>query len=301
MRIIQTAPNRYKVFEIPKRSGGTREIAQPAREVKVLQRIVVDRVLATLPIHPAATAYKKGSSIAKNAALHAGRGPILKMDFEDFFPSIRAEDFVKYAARKGLTLDPDELGIVTQICFRRARSQRVLRLSIGAPSSPMISNVLLYDFDVAIAEEASKRKIAYSRYADDITFSGQRIGILKDMIEVVQRVIRQIKSPKLRINASKTTFVTAAYRRTVTGVVLSNDAKLSLGHNKKRLLSSMVHRASLGKLNPVEMAVLAGHLGFAKIVEPEFLARLAKKYGHAIILTIQRTPRITRAVNQGGP
>lgn len=298
MRVVSTAPSRYKVFSIPKRAGGTREIAQPAREVKVLQRIVVDRLLKNLEIHPAATAYQQGSSIGKNAALHAGKGPILKMDFQDFFPSIRAEDFVAYAAKKRLELSSNDIRVVVQLCFRRSPGERVLKLSIGAPSSPIISNVLLYDFDIAVADEAARRRIAYSRYADDMTFSGQRIGMLKDMIDVVQHAVRKLQTPKLIVNQDKTTFVTAAFRRTVTGVVLSNDATLSLGHDRKRLLSSMVHRATLNKLDVVQMAELAGHLGFAKVVEPEFITRLARKYGQNVILKIQRTPRIKRTVTQ---
>jgi RNA-directed DNA polymerase len=73
-----------------------REIAQPAREVKMLQRILIDHLLLTLPVHHAARAYRKGLSIRDNAAPHAGSHPILKMDFKDFFPSIRSSDWEKH-------------------------------------------------------------------------------------------------------------------------------------------------------------------------------------------------------------
>lgn len=72
-RIILTAPLRYKIFEIPKRGGGMREVAQPAREVKTLQRWVVRELKPLLPIHSAATAYQTGSSIARNANCIATR------------------------------------------------------------------------------------------------------------------------------------------------------------------------------------------------------------------------------------
>src|SRR3954462_15230034 len=91
-RLIQSAPCRYKVFYVPKRDGGLREIAQPARELKLLQRVMVAHVLAPLPVHDAARAYRKGISIRDNAKPHAGNGPVLKMDFEDFFPSIQSAD-----------------------------------------------------------------------------------------------------------------------------------------------------------------------------------------------------------------
>ena len=91
-RIMQTAPHRYKVFYIPKRNGSMRRIAQPSKEVKLLQRVMVEKFLQFMPIHPAATAYNAGCSIVKNAKIHASDGPILKMDFKDFFPSIKKSD-----------------------------------------------------------------------------------------------------------------------------------------------------------------------------------------------------------------
>src|SRR5690554_1953604 len=88
-RSIQSAPHRNKHYKISKRSGGKRLISQPAIEVKLLQRAFADVYLSKLPVHPAAMAYRTGLSILDNAKVHAGSGSILKMDFRDFFPSIR--------------------------------------------------------------------------------------------------------------------------------------------------------------------------------------------------------------------
>ncbi len=68
--IVRTAPIRYKVFYIPKRSGGLREVAQPAREVKAIQRWLIKRLELLLPLHAAATAYRSGASIRNNALQH---------------------------------------------------------------------------------------------------------------------------------------------------------------------------------------------------------------------------------------
>lgn len=286
-RIVRSAPRRYKVFRIPKRAGGYREIAQPAREVKLLQRILLDTHLANLPVHDAAKAYRKGHSLPENATPHAGTTPILKLDFKDFFPSIRSSDWIAYCERTNL-FEPPDRELSALILFRRAKSEHLLKLSIGAPSSPLISNVLLFEFDTAIAAEAERRGIVYTRYADDLTFSGQRIGMLKDMIKVTDRVVRALPFPKLTINQDKTTFVTTATRRVVTGITLANDGTTGLGRNRKRLVSAQVHRASKGLLQPEELQSLCGYLAFVNVVEPAFIVWLREKYGNATIDSIQR-------------
>jgi RNA-directed DNA polymerase len=87
-RIIQTAPLRYKLFEIPKKSGGMREVAQPAREVKAIQRWIIREIGPSLPVHTCAMAYRDGLSILQNAEAHAASRFMLKLDFTSFFPSI---------------------------------------------------------------------------------------------------------------------------------------------------------------------------------------------------------------------
>lgn len=297
-RIIYTAPRRYKVFEIPKKSGGTREIAQPARELKVVQRAFVETFLNDLPVHQAATAYRPGLSIGYNARIHAGHGPILKLDFKDFFPSIRSEDWERYARTAGF-LAGDDVRLSALLLFRQYPDQRVLRLSIGAPSSPIVSNLLMFEFDRLVTAEADRRGIRYTRYADDMTFSGQRIGMLKDMVAIVPEALRAVTYPKLQLNETKTTFVTTAFRRVVTGVVLANDGTVSLGRDKKRLLRAQVHRASRSALVGDELQELAGYLSFVNVVEPEFLARLREKYGASLIKRIQRAADIPVEARKG--
>lgn len=286
-RIIYTAPRRYKAFEIPKKNGGMRQVAQPARELKVVQRAFVEMFLKDLPIHQSATAYRAGLSIGNNAQIHAGHGPILKLDFSNFFPSIRSEDWERYARNAGILTDGD-VRLSALLLFRQYPDQRVLRLSIGAPSSPIISNLLMFDFDRMVTAEAERRGIRYTRYADDMTFSGQRIGMLKDMMAIVPETLRKITYPKLKLNETKTAFVTTAFRRVVTGVVLSNDGTISLGRDKKRLLRAQVHRASQGALDVEQLQELSGYLSFVNVVEPDFLMRLREKYGAKLIKRIQR-------------
>lgn len=290
-RIVRTAPRRYKVFEIPKRSGGMREIAQPARELKFIQRVLIRTILTELPVHAAAQAYLPGKSIRDNAAAHAGAGPILKMDFVDFFPSIRATDWIAFCKTHG-TLDQENAVISARLMFRKKKGERLHKLSIGAPSSPILSNILLYQFDDLLTKEALKRGITYTRYADDMTFSGQRIGMLKDMVKVVPTVARSVSRPRLKVNEAKTTFVTASNRRIVTGVTLSNNGAIGIGHERKRLISAKVHRAFLNRLSIAELAELAGELSFVNVVEPQFIQKLCGKYSLEVIVKIRQSVSI---------
>lgn len=285
--IIANAPSRYKNYSIPKRNGGLRMISQPAKEVKSLQRALSDSVLSALPVHSSAMAYRPGLSIFHNAARHARNGPILKFDFVDFFPSIKATDWVAYCKRNSLFHDEEDILISTRILFRRARRGHILRLAIGAPSSPHLSNVLMHDFDKQICDRVLGDKVTYTRYADDLTFSAKRTGYFKDVEYHLRAVIREIRSPSLRLNAKKTVSATMKYRRIVTGLVLANDHTVSLGHERKRRISSAVNHARYGKLSREEIVKLAGTLAFVSDIEPTFLDRLKRKYGDELINEIK--------------
>ena len=176
LRLIRSAPHRYKTYQIPKRNPGQfRTIAQPAREVKTLQYWVMKHVLNHFSIHPAATGYRNGLSIAENARRHVKGRYLLKLDFKDFFPSIKSTDlrlYIKKNASKTFTdMDVDAL---SRILFWNPRHTDDMCLSIGAPSSPVLSNILLKDFDDLIAKFCSGLRVSYTRYADDCAPRAQR-------------------------------------------------------------------------------------------------------------------------------
>ena len=285
--IVSNAPARYKTYTIPKRRGGYRIISQPAKEVKALQKVLVERVLSQLPVHTSATAYRVGISIRDNALMHVGEGPILKFDFEEFFPSIKARDWVLYCEENSLFDDPLDIFISTKILFHRPKGSKVLRLAIGAPSSPTLSNILMHNFDSLISKSVTEYSVKYSRYADDLTFSAKRMGFLKDVRRTLNRVIHDLKSPTLRINDGKTVQTTRKYNRTVTGLVLTNDGKISVGHERKRAIRAALHHALHDDLNLEQMAYLTGLLAFAQSIEPDFVDRMIAKYGIGLISRVR--------------
>lgn len=285
-QIASSAPRRYKTYPIPKRDGGERWIAQPAREVKLLQRKLLQHYLMELPVHPAATAYERGTSIRHNAAAHVPSGAILKMDFRDFFPSLRQADWTLYATERSLFETPDDIEMSGRILFHRRSSSSTLRLAIGAPSSPHVSNLLMYEFDRQVTEAVSKDTITYTRYADDMTFSAARTGYLTGVQKKLRRIISNMNNPKLSINDDKTVTATKKYKREVTGLILTNDDRISIGHGRKKSIRAAVHHALTGKLDAEAMSRLRGLLSFVCDVEPEFILRLELKYGKGEIDSI---------------
>lgn len=153
--IVATAPKRYKIYEIPKRRGGTRTIAQPSRELKAIQRHIVDEKLSKMPIHKAAMAYREGVSIADNARRHQNSRILLKVDFSDFFPSIVVRDWRRrLKILRPDNIDLDDLPIYDRVLFWGRGGYRPLCLSIGAPSSPILSNIVMFDVDTFLYARA---------------------------------------------------------------------------------------------------------------------------------------------------
>jgi RNA-directed DNA polymerase len=257
IRIVSNAPQRYKSYTIAKRRGGERIISQPARELKVLQRILTQEFVSKLPVHQSATAYRIGSSIKQNALAHASNGPIFKFDFANFFPSISARDWTNYCGREEIGLDARDIWISTNVFFHRWSRQGRLSLAIGAPSSPCLSNVLMNEFDARISAAVGGDQVTYTRYADDLTFSARRTGYLNQVEKILRRTIKEIKSPSLTLNESKTVLATKKYKRFVTGLVLTNDGKVSLGHERKRTIRAALNNYANNKLNIQEQARLS--------------------------------------------
>ncbi|WP_168189954.1 retron St85 family RNA-directed DNA polymerase [Brevundimonas sp. SGAir0440] len=282
-RIILSAPRRYKVYYIDKRSGGKREIAHPARELKLLQRAFLDAVLEDLPVHVSATAYIKGKSLKDNALPHVGAGPILKMDFRDFFPSIRAKDWIAYAREHRVFSNDHDAELSALLLFRRPKGESVLRLSVGAPTSPALSNILMYNFDQAVWASVGERFVTYTRYADDMTFSAARTGFLQGVQTRVSAIIREMSYPKLELNHQKTRFVTEKYHRDVTGLTLSLDNRVTIGQLRKRNIRAGLHQAKLGQLSREELQTLSGHIAFAADIEPEYIGKMKERYGEDLL------------------
>lgn len=288
-RLILTAPHRYKVFHIPKRTPGEmRLVAQPASEIKTLQRWLVNHFKDKLPVHNCAVAYQDARGIKYNAEQHKENKYVLKMDFKDFFYSINEADvrahFLKYFDQNISSQDLDDICKILLWANNRTGPRSIC---IGAPSSPFISNTMLFDFDTSVYEFSKESGVVYTRYADDLTFSTNIENKLSSVFEFVTKLVEKLEYPKIKINFEKTVNTSRRRGIKITGVVITADKKLSLGRERKRMISSTVNHFLLGHLAKDEIKNLHGLLSFAYDIEPDFIKRLKSKYGFDLLQKIK--------------
>lgn len=281
---IATCPHRYKKYEIPKRnSNQMRTIAHPSKELKKIQRLLVKHLQETLPIHESACAYKKKASIKINAQYHQCNEYLLKLDFKNFFPSIKPILFIDTLKRHNIIFDDRDLFLLKNIIFWKPKRNADLELSIGAPSSPLISNFIMYDFDHIITLESAKLGITYTRYADDLSFSTNQKDILFEIPKLISDQLRLLFKGQLSLNETKTKFSSKKFNRHITGVTITNNNKLSVGRDRKRKISAMIHRFSKSELNEKEIEKLKGYFAFANYIDQDFYAQMEKKYTKIVI------------------
>lgn len=282
------APLKYKHYSIPKRSTGRRLIAQPSQELKRIQRLFIS--LIDLPIHPCAMAYRHGVSIKDNAKAHMDNRYLLSMDLRNFFNSITPDIFWSVCKKQSVLMDAGdaERELITRLLFWSPTKNlsRRLVLSVGAPSSPMISNFVMYQFDLKLAQFCDEKKIVYTRYADDLSFSTNQQRALFEMPDFVKQTLQDVFENNLLVNHRKTAFSSKAHNRHVTGVTINNESELSLGRRRKRYIKGLVFRFINKKLDAHESEHLRGLLAFAHHIEPEFIGRLEKKYSAEIMRAI---------------
>lgn len=311
-KIFAHLPMMYKVFYIPKKNGGKREIAQPTPFLKRLQKETLGEISKLFTVHPSATAYiKEKNGILSNATAHLKNKYFLKLDFADFFHSINAETVNAVFERKQISLS-DRLRYLkiflmfdktigkaeTNNVYKLLKNPRIseeelinlitqkyrsaFRLSIGAPSSPYISNIIMYDFDTHLSDWCKKKKISYSRYADDLTFSSDDKKQLEQVLPRVKKILQEIPYLSLKINQKKTKSLSLRQRVTITGLNVTSEHKISVGREQKKLIRVLLHHLSLKTLSPNKYDYLKGWLSYIKDVEPKYFTTIMKKHAQDI-------------------
>jgi RNA-directed DNA polymerase len=277
--IARGASHAYKTYSIPKRGGGARTIEHPSKQLKALQRWFLQYVIPGLPVHSAATAYQKNHSILDNAAVHAGSKYLLRMDFQSFFPSITEVDVRAYIEDRSSLFSAwssFDINVFCMIVLRRSR------LTIGAPTSPALSNIICFDMDSAFSDLCARHGVTYTRYADDLFFSTTQPNVLRPLQLEVERIISELKLPaRLVINAAKTRHSSKRRARRVTGIVLGSDQKAYIGRPLKRKIRALIFK--MDSLDSRSRASLAGLVAYAVGFDADFMNSLIMKYGHAII------------------
>jgi RNA-directed DNA polymerase len=277
---MHQAPLTYKRYGIPKRAGGMRFIAQPTAFVKTVQKGIVGLLLNNYKPLASTMGYTKGRSIVDNAKAHAGSKYILKMDFENFFPSITSLDFLAFLDKSDTKLQSVERVFLSRYLFIKEPSGLVL--SIGAPSSPAISNMVMYDIDNLIQQYCDKHSIKFTRYADDLTFSCYDRQTIKCVIEEVKRILTEVDYPKLSVNNKKTTIIGKGKSQRVTGIILTHSGGVSSGRHLRKKIRAMLHQYSNKKLKREDIPYLHGVVSHLRNVEPEHFEKLMVMHGEVL-------------------
>lgn len=224
----------YVRRRVPKKSGGERLLCAPKAETRRAQDWIFHEILAHVPVSSAAHGFIRGRSILSNASAHVGRRIVVSMDLEDFFPSVSIATVVGLFEWLGYSKDVAwHLSMLCTCSYGRRRA-----LPQGSPTSPAISNLICWKLDRRLTGLARKFGATYTRYGDDLTFSGDfnrpnRPGRLIGMARAI------VSDEGFVVGRHKTRIMRHNRRQSVTGLVVNE--RPSLGRDEVRRLRAILH------------------------------------------------------------
>jgi len=227
LHFLASSKKCYSTFLIPKSNGTTIEINAPIPKLMWVQRWILDNILYQISVSDACKAFTPGASIIKNALPHVGAKVIVKMDIESFFPSISFERVLGIYLEIGYVY-PVALMLAKLSCYKGVLPQ-------GASTSPMLANLICRNLDLRLSSLAQKMGFFYTRYADDLTFSGSMTmvdGLLLSVAKIVKSegfLLSEKKTKVMRRNASQR----------VTGLIVNSKANVPRKYYRK--LRAIIH------------------------------------------------------------
>lgn len=277
----ETVPH-YVTFAIRKRSGGHRLIHAPKRRLKTLQRALHEQLVSKLPVSPFAHGFRKGHSVRTNAAPHVGKAVVIKLDIADCFPTIHVGRVRGLLIAYGysypvaqtlavlMTEPPRQPVEVNGTTYYVPVGSRVCIQ--GAPTSPGLCNAVLRRLDQRLAGLARKHGFDYTRYADDLTFSGHETAKITRILTIAARIAQEEGLP---LNRTKTRVLRAGQRQSVTGVTVNT--ALGLSRQVRRRLRAALHQHAQSQApDPATAQHLKGKLAFLRMLNPAQAEALLK-------------------------
>jgi retron-type reverse transcriptase len=278
----------YVSFQVPKKSGGVRTLSAPHRTLAAAQRWVLDHIVGKLPAEPAAHGFVASRSTVTNAAPHVGRSVVVNLDLSDFFPSITFPRVRSVFHRLGYS--PAVATVLALLCTECPRKTVEYAgttyhvavgprgLPQGACTSPGLSNQVARRLDKRLSGLARKLGLSYTRYADDLTFSGGADGNAR--VGYLMARVRHIASEEgFTVNEKKSRVQRRNTAQEVTGLVVND--KVGVGRREVRRLRAILHRARTAGLDaqnrdgrPNFRAWLQGMIAYVAMVRPAVGARL---------------------------
>lgn len=262
---IRSRQNSYRLFHIPKKSGGVRKITAPDGQLKDIMSALAFILTELYTPTPAAMAFVPRRSIVDNALKHLGNNYVLNLDLCDFFTSITSHMVERGLCQLGLS--PIVAQCLSSICtYPSIVDKKVLNVvPQGAPTSPVISNICAMPLDKRLSGLAKRFHLSYTRYADDITFSSNHNVYGQDG-EFMHELYRIISECHFTVNTKKTRLYKRGQRQEVTGLTVCEKPNVSRKYIKK--LRAIIHHISM-TLAPEkhDINVARGMLNFLRMVK----------------------------------
>ena len=223
--------DKYIHFEIPKKSGGVRNISSPDKFLKKIQRRLAFALEVLFTPKPSANGFVQGRSIVTNAKSHIGRKYVYNIDIKDFFPTIHYGRIKAVLQLHPIKASAEIAHLVAHLsCYKGVLPQ-------GSPLSPMLTNIVCQSLDYHLVKLAKHYRCFYSRYADDITFSSNKNIFQKE--KFLNELHSTISKQGFNINAKKTRLQKHTQRQEVTGIIVNQKPNLKRDYVKK--VRAMLH------------------------------------------------------------
>ena len=268
----------YVTYTIPKRSGGQRMIHAPKTRLKAILRRLQRELVSKLPVSEHAHGFVIGRSVRTGAAAHINKRVVLRLDLEGFFPTVTAARVRGFLIALGYGYP---VAAAISVLATEAERQRVdidgtiFHVPVGprtcvqgAPTSPGLCNAILGKLDRRIAALAKRAGFAYTRYADDLTLSGDaNVDTAHRLRKQVERVIGE---EGFVVNAKKTRVMTKGGAQRVTGVTVSR--VIGLSRKERRKIRAMLHRDV-----PDQRQRVAGLVAWVQMLNPQQAEALVRQ------------------------
>ncbi|MCZ2083373.1 MAG: reverse transcriptase family protein [Flavobacteriales bacterium] len=269
-KVVNSTSSFYREFSIPKRNGGERLISSPYPTLAYIQKLILDKFLNHLEVSPKAFAYVKNKNAIMHAKYHCKSNELLTLDITNFFPSITRQHVFNIFSSIGLT--DSHSNYLSLLCTLDNK------LPQGACTSPILSNIIFLPVDRRLDKLAASYGLVYSRYADDLAFSGHKVS--KSIIGLIKVILGDYG---FEVNKNKTKLKLDGYKKILTGVSISNK-ELKAPKKFKRQLRAEIYELEKFKDNlfgmsnftPVTYEKILGKLNYLLQVEPENKYALTK-------------------------
>lgn len=248
--MIKNPDKYYRVFDMPKKSGGVRKISAPRKFLKITQYWINDYFLNRLNIHSSCFSYRKGISVHDNAYPHQNNKFIANIDIENYFGSINKTMIKSCLLRNNISEH-----IVNTIA---GLTTLYGTLPQGAPTSPNISNAILYDFDEIMTNQALVRDCVYTRYSDDISISGNKKHLIEELVSLAKNKINHLG---FSLNNSKYRLLSYNNRQSVTGILINGPLRPPRAY-RRRVRAIFDQAIKSNDQTPLTINALKGHFNY---------------------------------------